>query len=275
MVVLSFILVSTFFQWLGVSSTSLNTYVSGGMLMGLTMCWTRASQYALQEAVKTTDPGSEPFILFLRSFMDEEVALRRDSLILRFFATHVASDSPDKNPFLMRFEELVASVVWPFGKMLAIGRPGETLPQVGAIRLQTDPAMDWQTSVDHLISLARYVVVSVGISSGIKWEFQQLQSAEDRTKLSLISFQGQGSVLDTWRIFAERHSKLIAYPEAQLKRSLVMRFDRDGSPIMIFAQKKSAAAYRTALNTCFLPLEEFLELTRRRMVTGSAIEARV
>ncbi len=278
MFVVFIILVSTLFDWLGMSPTSGSYYVSAGILTALTTCWTRASQYALQGAVKTTDPGSEPFILFLRSFMDEEVALRRDSLFLRLFAFgygSVWSDSPEKNPFLIRFEELVAGVVWPFGKMLAIGCPGEALPRVGAIRLQTDPAMDWQTKVDHLISLARYVVVSVGISSGIKWEFQQLEGSQDRTKLSLMSFQGQGSMLDTWRIFAERHAKLVAYPEAQLKRSLAMRFDRDGSPIMIFAEKKSAAAYRTALNTCFLPLEEFLELARTRIVTANVIEARV
>jgi hypothetical protein len=102
-------------------------------------------------------------------------------------------------------------------------------------------------------------LIAVGISSGLKWEFQQFTSAA-RTKLSLILLPEEGSVVATWRIFAAQYPLLLACPEPELERSLAVRFDQDGSPSLIFAQEKSAEAYRIAVNACFLPLEGFLEL---------------
>jgi hypothetical protein len=232
----------------------IRTYLGGGLLSALTLLWRRARRYAM---VGVIDVGSGPFILFLRSFMDDDLSISQDNLIAQLvtFGNFFALGG-DANPRSRRFEELIAETVWPFGKMLAIGRPGEVLPQLGALRISTDNS-GWQSMVNNLITRATHVLIAVGISSGIKWEFRQFEDGISRLNLSLIMLPEEGSVAATWRIFAAEYPDLLACPEQDLERSVAVRFDEAGNPIFLCARKKSAEAYRVAVNACLIPNEQF------------------
>jgi hypothetical protein len=96
----------------------IRTYLGGGLLSALTLLWRRARRYAM---VGVIDVGSGPFILFLRSFMNDDLSISQDNLIAQLvtFGNFFALGG-DANPRSRRFEELIAETVWPFGKMLAM-----------------------------------------------------------------------------------------------------------------------------------------------------------
>lgn len=250
--------ISAFFQYLGMSSSPW----MGSIVMGnLVLSWRKASQHALMRAVKTSDPDSEPFTLFLRSFLDEELQVRGTSSLMIFWSMMFVSPQTMKST---RLEELVARVVWPFGKLIALGRPGEELPEIGALRLKVSTAELWQTSITHLIAKARHVLIATGISTGLIWEFKRFGNPQDRTKLSLI-IPPEDSPYASWKIFAKDDPELLAYSEDELERALTMRFDQDGSPILLTTKHKSAEAYRIAISSCFLGLDQFAQLTGKTL----------
>lgn len=137
--------------------------------------------------------------------MDDDLTIRRDSLLAQLLTSgyRFVQDAPETNPLSRRFEDLIAETVWPYAKMVAIGRPGDVLPRLGALRMQVDPsAEEWRKAVQRLLAAARHVLIAVGISSGLKWEFSQFEAGASPLKLSLIIVPEQGSVAATWRIFA-------------------------------------------------------------------------
>jgi hypothetical protein len=241
---------------------SVSADIGGAALICLTLCWTRGRQYALK-APNLIDVESEPFTLFLRSFMDDDLTIRRAGPLAQFIMSryYLFQGASETNPFSRRFEELIAETVWPYAKMVAIGRPGEVLPRLGALRILADPSSEgWHKEVQRLLAAARHVWIAVGISSGLKWEFSQFEAGAGRLKLSLIILPEQGSVGATWRLFAKEYQELLALSQ-DIERGVALRFCADGAPVLLCARKKSAEAYRIAANACLLPLERFMEVT--------------
>jgi hypothetical protein len=70
-------------------------------------------------------------------------------------------------------EEQLAAAVEPVGPLVAMGRPGEALPEVGALRLYvTDD--EWQDVVIRWLTNARLVILRVaGDTEGLRWEISQ------------------------------------------------------------------------------------------------------
>lgn len=74
-----------------------------------------------------------------------------------------------------RFEELLSVAVVSEGPMLAIGRPGEPLPELGASRTYW-PDTGWQDAVANTAHRVARVVVVAGLTAGISWELERLRS---------------------------------------------------------------------------------------------------
>jgi len=70
------------------------------------------------------------------------------------------------------------------GTPVAIGRPGEALPPRGAYRVYV-PDDAWQEKVSRLLEQAKYVVLYVDFTPGVKWEIQKALEGY-REKLILI-----------------------------------------------------------------------------------------
>lgn len=60
----------------------------------------------------------------------------------------------------------------PFGDMVAIGRPGESLPLPGAARIYATDA-EWKGVVLDRMRSAPLVVIRAGTGTGLLWEFEQ------------------------------------------------------------------------------------------------------
>jgi hypothetical protein len=111
-----------------------------------------------------TPAGTAP-VLYLRSFTDDDAAGQRYGK-------------------LTEEEQLAKALAW-FGPLLAVGRPGERLPQVGAQRIYLADDV-WQVRVAELMTTARLVVIRTGASQGFRWEVSQALSTIAPERLLLV-----------------------------------------------------------------------------------------
>lgn len=100
--------------------------------------------------------GGPPVVL-LRSFED-------DDLIDPSFPT-ISQIAPS------RYEEHLTKALRAVGPAVALGRPGEPEPELGAARLYVEDK-HWQQAISFLLKHASAVVAVVGRSSGLWWEIE-------------------------------------------------------------------------------------------------------
>ncbi|MFE7636945.1 transferase [Kitasatospora sp. NPDC057518] len=121
--------------------------------------------------------GRRP-VLYLRSFADDEVAAQVD-------------DGAPIN--LHTREEQLAGALGSVGPVIAVGRPGEPLPLLGAARFYL-PLDDWQGTVRRLMSLSQLIVLRLGHGDGLWWEVGQARATQPAGKLILLT-PGNGADL--------------------------------------------------------------------------------
>jgi hypothetical protein len=115
-------------------------------------------------------------ILYLRSFTSD---VRLFDRWLDFFALFVGHDSGT-------YESALAKATnETIGPLVAIGKPGETLPPSGAARLYVDND-HWQVLVAQLIRNAKLVVLRIGRTSGFQWEFRHVVEQCDPQKVAVF-----------------------------------------------------------------------------------------
>jgi hypothetical protein len=118
---------------------------------------------------------------------------RRPMLLLRSFADESMSIAEAPNmaltwgqlSSLARMEESIADQLRPFGPLVAIGKPGEALPQLGASRNYYSDA-DWQDAALALMRDALLIVVIAGVSPGLRWELEAIARAGHQSKLLVV-----------------------------------------------------------------------------------------
>jgi hypothetical protein len=67
---------------------------------------------------------------------------------------------------------VLAEVLQPFGELMAIGRPGESLPTPGAARIYTSDE-EWKDIVKRQIQAAQLVVIRASAGENVLWELTQ------------------------------------------------------------------------------------------------------
>jgi hypothetical protein len=111
-----------------------------------------AMRYTTVDAQERLLRDARPPVLYLRSFLEEfpDDPLRAD---------------------LMTDEELLDHVLKGTGPMIAIGRPGEPLPPLGASRFYL-PDEEWQGAVKDLMRRARIILIKPGLAHNLAWEIE-------------------------------------------------------------------------------------------------------
>jgi uncharacterized membrane protein YhaH (DUF805 family) len=118
-------------------------------------------------------PGSRRPILYLRSFaLDAQVG--RPSLPERMLGT-----IPFRNA-----EQRLTYGLGGLGPVIAIGRPGEQLPALGAARFYVSHDR-WQQKVADVVKVSQLVVWATGITEGLRWEISHLIQSLPPEKLIL------------------------------------------------------------------------------------------
>jgi TM2 domain-containing membrane protein YozV len=124
-------------------------------------------------------------------------------------------------------EQEMADLLDAVGPVVAIGKPGEPLPELGAARLYVSDDQ-WQAKVQELMRKSRLVVLRLGSSPGLLWEIEQVLAQLPRQRL-VLAVLGHAVVAPA---LMERLAPVLgqtfadALPQAQA-RSWTARFYRD------------------------------------------------
>lgn len=130
---------------------------------------------------------TRPPVLYLRSFRDDGSGLRMPSWVA--YKSHERTESD---------EERMVRYLRSVGPVVAIGRPGESLPELGAARMYVSDDQ-WQAVVVELMSRAALVVLRLGSSPGLLWEFDTLATTVPPGKILLRLGSAEGIPTDLWR----------------------------------------------------------------------------
>jgi hypothetical protein len=102
----------------------------------------------------------------------QETDQRTPILLLRAFDDDEKFDlAPGLQPW-RALEEVIVAHLKRVAPVVAIGRPGEWAPPLGAVRLYEDK--DWQAKVRELIRKCRLIIFTLGATDGLMWELRQL-----------------------------------------------------------------------------------------------------
>ncbi|HVN55527.1 MAG TPA: hypothetical protein VMT46_14430 [Anaerolineaceae bacterium] len=110
------------------------------------------------------EKDTRPPVLYLRSFQADTID-----------TGHIIKKSQ---------EQTLASVFNRIGPFVAIGDPGEPLPELGAARLYV--GKEWKEVVEDLVCRARLVVLRAGSTPGFWWEFEHVTRSVSPEKILLL-----------------------------------------------------------------------------------------
>ncbi|BDM74277.1 hypothetical protein HEK616_77640 (plasmid) [Streptomyces nigrescens] len=199
----------------------------GAGVLILRYCRPRSARSAAQALLAD---GRRP-VLYLRSFADDDTAASVD-------------DGAPVN--IHSREEQLAGALSAFGPVIAVGKPGEPLPRLGAARFYL-PQDDWQPVVLRLMELSQLIVLGLGLGEGLWWEVEQARATQPARKLVLLAPAGLPDVaarLDEHLPTPARLDEVIA---GDSWISAVIAFDPDGTPRVHPVGPVSDTARRGAL----------------------------
>ena len=173
---------------------------------------------------------SRPPILFLRQFSDDGAISIAGTLMSRRRISWRAF-------WYRTYEERFNWALRPIGPMIAIGRPDESLPALGAARIYVgDDA--WQDKVKQLIEISQLVLLQIGETEGIRWEVQQIVGKVDPAKLILClpidERNGERVQQHRYQRFLELNASLfpVALP-LTIEHAQFIYFERDWTPKLL------------------------------------------
>jgi hypothetical protein len=139
--------------------------------------------------------ADQPVVLFLRSFADDA----------GFAHQQRGKDKPWEATTRTE-EEQLAHAVAPFGRLVALGRPGDPIPQAGAARHYASDH-DWQANVLAGLDRAGLVLLACGQGPSLRWEVEQLRVRDQPERLVLLITRDA----DQYMSFAEAMRELFPH----------------------------------------------------------------
>ncbi len=175
-----------------------------------------------------------PPVLLLRSFADDELVMQRT----KAFLVNVTST-------MLSLEEQIVAQLWEVGPVVAIGQPGLDTDPIGAAREHIVGPL-WQSRVQVLIEESVLVVVVLGQTEGLFWEYEQL--SRHRVSLLVIWPPSAPDVLtNRWQRFTT------AYPparsivlEVETDLPLLVWFRTDNEPLIVSGHSRDERSYELA-----------------------------
>ena len=157
---------------------------------GLFLFW-RGSQYAAKADAERILTDQKPEVLYLRSFRSDPST-----------AKYVFSTLDPMLQGLETQEEQLAEVLRPFGDLVAIGRPGEGLPEPGAARIYVSDD-EWKEVVKRRMQAARLVIIRAGGGENLLWELGQGMETLKPEKLLILVLRMNVNDYESFRTKAD------------------------------------------------------------------------
>jgi hypothetical protein len=226
----------------------------GGALLGPAIILVIAGMYAMfTRARRVLQPSADlarqndtrPPILFLRSFQDDKFKLKE-----RVRVAGVPTNQP------IRMEEALGLRLRDFGPFLAVGEPGEGLPQLGAARAYLSDDQ-WQAAVLNWIKESRLIAMLCGPTRWIHWEMQNIIAFRrlDRVLLLLPPGRKPGSAAarrrqERWDNIVRSLAETPYAPtlrQLEIDDILLVQFRRDGGVRIFRSANDLVQDYELAL----------------------------
>jgi hypothetical protein len=131
------------------------------------------------------------------------------------------------------FEESLCLALGQIGPVVAIGKPGQLLPRLGAFRVFVSNA-EWQRKVQELMDKSQLVCLVIGSTRGLMWEYSEMVTDLRREKL-MLAFTHGPSLVRMWRGFsANIRARGLAgvFPDEVRPDTLAIVFSRDCQSIL-------------------------------------------
>ncbi len=177
-------------------------FQSKGTMGGLFMCafgiamalWRLGKRFLNATAYEELQGDRRAPVLLLRAFVDDFHSLPGYS----------AKSIAGVGEYEKTFEEFLCKKFRVAGPTIAIGRPGERIPPLGAARAYI-PDQHWKETVEEIVEHARYVVVVLGkLTPGLHWEMELLLKRTDPKKLILVMPPiDETTARERWRSYCE------------------------------------------------------------------------
>ncbi|MEO8442769.1 MAG: TM2 domain-containing protein [Betaproteobacteria bacterium] len=160
-------------------------------------------KYDVVSAAELLETDPRPPVVYLRSFeADGEIVLRPPEFWNRAMTSIF--------DYMMMFspEQEIAEILNRVGPVIAIGKPGEPLPELGAARLYVSDA-DWKAKVTDMIARSRLVVIRTGSTPNLQWEIEQTMARVPRRQILFVSLGDAKRTAFFDQYFKERFGTII------------------------------------------------------------------
>ena len=155
------------------SMQSARLVVLAAILLAARAIWRLGTRFNLRHRDQIILKDKPP-VLLLRSFVDDVAGIPPSALVPRLFWRR------------KRLEEAIGAVLTRAGPFVAIGKPGEKLPQMGAHRLYVADSQ-WQELVKSYIARSQLIILIAGTTVWVQWELANTV-AQGRVGQLLIVF---------------------------------------------------------------------------------------
>jgi hypothetical protein len=139
---------------------------------------------------------------------------------------------------LQTLEQALARIVQPYGPFIAIGRPGESVPPLGAARFYVE---DWQAAVRSVAESSRLVILVAGQTPGVLWELDHLLGTTTRDRLVIVFPPGTDPA--AWWAAVMKSP----FPGARGEHVIAVGFSRDRRPVILANDEEGLARAIPAL----------------------------
>jgi hypothetical protein len=119
--------------------------------------YNRGRQYLAPDANRLLQDDPRPRCVYLRPFNADDADSGNDDAVLLGVSE----------------EEQIAAAMNEIGPFVAIGKPGELLPHLGAARIYVDDK-NWREDIVEWLSKAQLVLVRPGFTESIEWEIAHI-----------------------------------------------------------------------------------------------------
>ena len=230
-----------------VTGTSVLLWIAGAAAI---MLWNRGTRHATFDAAAVMEHDPRPPVLVLRSFGDDDLEAKGASSLPWTYGQTLAF--------------VAATRLQVLGPVVAVAPPDEGLPPLGPYRVFVRKG-DWRAEVDALIARARAVVLFLGFSEGVLWEFRQLIDGERAGDLMLVVPPAEPASLEKrWEALIEVTQDHPAWDVVgtldPLSTLLIKRLPDDR--LIVFRGAHRNAAYDWAFQLCaasrYLPGESLV-----------------
>ncbi|MGD0903544.1 MAG: hypothetical protein ABR924_11450 [Terracidiphilus sp.] len=155
-------------------------YIGVMTICGGVLSLRRSRQYLAPNAEQLLERDPRPPVVYLRPFDADDI-----DPIPPEPGEYMYGDGTFEEAFGASEEEQLAVAMNELGPFVAIGKPYDLLPKLGAARIRVSDEQ-WKAKVAEWVSHAQLIVLRVGFTKGVEWEVAHIVEHVPPEKLVLL-----------------------------------------------------------------------------------------